>query len=379
MKQKNIILIVLVVIIIGVIILLEVKKPHVNPEDIHDIVVGQSTTTPGLATSTASSTPGFVSDRTKISIQKAEKYPRAKEFVDPSGFINTPDFNLGDIVGKKVVLLDFWTYSCINCQRTLPYLKAWYQKYKDFGFEIVGVHTPEFNFEKDYNNVATAVKQGGISYPVVLDNNKGTWTAYGNQYWPREYLIDIDGFIVHDKIGEGGYADSERQIQKALQERQVALGLKQTIPTTIVNPADVITMDENKVQSPEVYFGGARNEFLGNGVSGKAGSQTLKFPANMKQNTLYLDGTWNFTQEYAKSETAHAQIQFTYNAKNVYFVASSPQTVKVDVYIDGKFVNSVNVNGNKLYTLYNGTSYGVHTILLKIERGGLEAYTFTFG
>jgi thiol-disulfide isomerase/thioredoxin len=134
-----------------------------------------------------------------------------------SGYINTHDgFRLSEIVGKKVVLVDFWTYSCINCQRTQPYLNAWYKKYKDAGLEIVGVHTPEFAFEKDRANVVAAVEKFGITYPVVQDNDYQTWGTYGNRYWPRKYLIDIDGYIVYDHIGEGGYEETEEKIQELL-------------------------------------------------------------------------------------------------------------------------------------------------------------------
>src|SRR3989338_3982296 len=157
---------------------------------------------------------------------KASKYESAKEISTPDGFINTDNITIGELVGKKVVLLDIWTYSCINCQRTLPYLKAWHGKYKDKGLVIIGLHTPEFEFEKIYDNVRAAVQKFGITYPVVLDNDYSTWRAYRNQYWPRKYLIDIDGYIAYDHIGEGGYEETERQIQKALEERMTRLGEK---------------------------------------------------------------------------------------------------------------------------------------------------------
>ncbi|PJC45308.1 thiol-disulfide isomerase, partial [Candidatus Pacearchaeota archaeon CG_4_9_14_0_2_um_filter_30_8] len=162
-------------------------------------------------------------------LEKSKLYPAAKELVHPDGFININPFNLSDYIGKKVILLDFWTYSCINCQRTFPYLESWNEKYSDKGLLIIGIHTPEFNFEKEYNNVQKATEEFGIKYPVVLDNNYLTWQAYGNQYWPREYLIDIDGFIVHDHIGEGGYAETETAIQDALKERLEVLGMNETI------------------------------------------------------------------------------------------------------------------------------------------------------
>src|SRR3989344_3254541 len=155
------------------------------------------------------------------------------EIVNPSGFLNTgvdsdgkvAPVTLGDLVGKKVILVDFMTYSCINCQRTFPHVKAWYEKYKDKGLEIVGIHTPEFAFEKNIENVRVAMKKAGITYPVVLDNDYGTWKAYANNYWPRKYLIDINGNIVYDHIGEGAYEETEMKILELLEERAKLLGL----------------------------------------------------------------------------------------------------------------------------------------------------------
>src|SRR3989338_220306 len=174
---------------------------------------------------------------------KASKYESAKEISTPDGFINTDNITVGEFVGKKVVLLDIWTYSCINCQRTLQYLKAWYEKYADKGLVIIALHTPEFEFEHKYDNVLAAVKKFGIAYPVVLDNDYSTWTAYGNRYWPRKYLIDIDGYVVYDHIGEGGYEETERKIQELLEERMTRLGVKNGIAKDIAKPKDAQAVD----------------------------------------------------------------------------------------------------------------------------------------
>lgn len=143
--------------------------------------------------------------------EKAKKYERAKEISTPDAFINTDGIGVAEFIGKKVVLIDFWTYSCINCQRTLPYLNSWHQEYSDKGLVILGIHTPEFEFEKEYANVLRATEKFGVDYPVILDNDFSTWTAYENRYWPRKYLIDIDGFIVYDHIGEGSYDETEKK------------------------------------------------------------------------------------------------------------------------------------------------------------------------
>lgn len=323
---------------------------------------------------------------------KALVYKKAPELVTPDGYINTggKPITIREFNGKKVVLLDIWTYSCINCQRTLPYLKAWYEKYSANGLEIIGVHTPEFAFEHVLSNVQAAVTGFGLEYPVVLDNEYQTWNALGNQYWPRKYLIDIDGYIVYDHIGEGNYAETEEAIKKALAERALRLGVEvSAVPET--KPAEVVVVNAALVDSPETYFGASRNQYLGNGTQGLTGVQTLKTPEHLQPNMLYLDGVWNFTGEYAKSTSVKAQIQFRYDAKNVYFVAASDKPIKIRVTRDGgKTLGDergadVDRNGeatireDRLYKLINGADYGEHTIEIEVENSGLEAYTFTFG
>jgi len=403
MKQstKNILLIALIIIIIAAIVYIDIKKPkHILPSDVADIavptVINTPLTTPLSKTATASvatpSTP-IILNRSAIQAQKAKIYSKGKELVGIDGYINTPAFKLSDYAGKDVILIDFWTYSCINCQRTIPYLNAWYQKYKDQGLVIVGVSAPEFDFEKNYNNVAAAVKQYGIKYPVVLDNEMQTWDAYNNEYWPAEYLIDVDGYVVHTNFGEGNYAETEEAIQTALKERDAALGLPDTVPTGIVDPTNAVSTDASQVQSPETYFGAERNEYLANGTQNTTGSQTLMLPGMsvMNQNALYLEGTWNFNPQYAESTSSTAKIVYEYNAKNVYMVASSQNGVRAKVLIDGKPIDpsiagsdvsadgTVLIQADKLYNLVKGSSYGAHTLELDVESSGLDAYTFTFG
>src|SRR3989344_15985 len=199
-----------------------------------------------------------------------------KEIAGPAGFVNTGKnadgtdkaISIGALVGKKVILIDFLTYSCINCQRTFPYLNAWYETYKDRGLEIVGIHTPEFAFEKDIDNVREAMKNFGIKHPIVLDNDYATWRAYGNQYWPRKYLIDIYGNIVYDHIGEGAYEETEMKIRELLLERAEVLGLNKP-DTNEELAASQMPEGENTARSPETYFGSLRNERLANGVPGR--------------------------------------------------------------------------------------------------------------
>lgn len=322
---------------------------------------------------------------------KAKKYPLAKEITSPDGFINSDPFKIADLIGKKVILVDFWTYSCINCQRTIPYLNSWYDKYKDKGLEIIGVHTPEFQFEENLDNVTAAVAKYGIKYPVVLDNEHGTWNAYGNLYWPREYLIDIDGYIVHDHAGEGDYDVTEKAIQAALDERAARLG-ETGVSDMPVGPTEpVVTPDFGKIGSPETYFGSNRNEYLGNGRQSVSGEQTLTAPAAPALNTLYLDGTWNFSPEFATNSSSGAKILYEFNSKDVYFVGSADKPVRMQILIDGKPVGAaagadvdadgyVTVSEDRLYHLVDEPAgYGQHTLEIIIESPGVDAYTFTFG
>ena len=280
--------------------------------------MGEPTQTP------ASPQTSFVSANMKDGL-----YKKAPELVSPDGYINTEGkpITLAELRGKKVVLLDIWTYSCINCQRTFPYLKDWYAKYKDEGLEIIGIHTPEFAFEKVKANVEKAAKGFGLTYPIVQDNQYQTWNALGNQYWPRKYLVDIDGYIVYDHIGEGAYAETEMAIQKALLERAERLG--DDIPE--VAPPNVSESAGGRARSPETYFGAWRNTNFGNGAAREEGRQVLALPEKLSPNVFYLGGTWNFEYEYVSNESRNAQLRFIYDAKDVYFVAAADTPVRIRV------------------------------------------------
>ena len=366
---RPILLIIAVILIVAAIYRLESVRPEKR----------SSSTTTGIT----------VKSENPIIKQKEDQYERAKEIVNPSGFINTDPFTIESLIGKKVIMVLFWTYSCINCQRETPYINAWYDKYHDKGLEIIGVHTPEFDFEKNRNNVASAVKKFGIKYPVVQDNDYSTWIAYRNQYWPRKYLIDIDGFIAFDQIGEGGYADMEKKIQELLAERDSRLGIKETIPTGIAKPK-VVEMNGLKVKSPETYFGSGRNDYLGNGIPHIAGMQSLKLPRSLDGNALYLGGQWKFDSEFAGNAAPGAIVKYIYDAKNVYLVARADKPVRIKVLKDGKPLGAdagadvgadgyVTVKDARLYKLIEGSDYGRHTIELMIQDPGAMLFTFTFG
>jgi len=321
--------------------------------------------------------------RTFDAEDKARVYPTAKEITTPDGFINTDEIALADLIGKKVILIDFWTYSCINCQRTTPYLNSWYEKYKNQGLEIIGVHTPEFEFEKKYENVLAATERFGIMFPVVLDNDFSTWTAYQNRYWPRKYLIDIDGYVVYDHIGEGGYEETEKKIQELLKERMEVLGEEGNVSTDITKEVS----KTSRPDSPEIYFGAWRNEHFGSGPQNAVGSQSFYAPEEVKLNTLYLDGVWSITEEYAENVTADGKIIFRFKAKEVNFVAGAETPVRAKVLVDGvpaqgSAVDSdgyITVDEEQLYNLVSSEEKEEHTIEIIPESPGLQAFTFTFG
>lgn len=323
--------------------------------------------------------------------QKEHMYPHAPEITNPSGFINTngAPITISQFKGNKVVLIDFWTYSCINCQRTLPYLKAWYDTYHDQGLEIISIHTPEFAFEKVPANVLQAVNSFGIKYPVVLDNDYGTWNAFGNQYWPREYLIDIDGYVVYDHSGEGNEDATEQAIRTALIERAHRLNMNIALEgTTTVTAATVDT------DSPETYFGSDRNDSVASCPAHDPGTHTCAIPTQIAMNKLYFSGTWDVEPEYIVPTNNGARVQYQYAAKSVYLVAGSDQATDIEVLIDGQPIDPkikgsdvfyrdsksyVTISGNRLYRLIDAPDLEQHTIELRPSSSHVQLYTFTFG
>lgn len=338
------------------------------------------------------STPDAVTDATTSGTvgQKSQGIPYS-EITNPSGFVNTPPITIGELVGKKVILIDFMTYSCINCQRTFPHLNAWYEKYKEQGLEIIGIHTPEFAFEKNIENVKEAMTKFGIKHPVVLDNDYGTWGAYGNQYWPRKYLIDIYGNIVYDHIGEGAYDVTEKKIQELLKERSVILGEETNMGDALASSA--IPEADNASGSPETYFGAWRNNNFGSGVARLESTTTYPAPTTEKANILYLPGTWSIKKEYAES-VSNSRVLFRYSAKSVYFVAGAEAANEMEVLLDGAPVpeskkgadvyykngkSYVKIQKNQLYKIVEGKMRESHLLEFSVPQAGLQAFTLTFG
>ena len=288
----------------------------------------------------------------------------APEFSGISGWLNSEPLAIESLRGK-VVLVQFWTYSCINCLRTLPYVTKWHAQYKDKGLVVVGVHTPEFAFEKERANVETAIKRLGIHYPVAQDNQYRTWRAFGNQYWPAAYLIDRSGTIVATQFGEGGYQQMENAIAHLVGDRAPV--------------AQTTDPDLSAVGTPELYFGSEKNDgAIVETQEAAHGERTYALPGNVPPNRFALSGPWNVTEDRATSSADGDEILLRFTAPKVNLVAGSLSPQTLSVIVDGVPQPPVTVDGSRLYSLYSGTN-GEHVLRLKAPKAGLSAYTFTFG
>jgi cytochrome c biogenesis protein CcdA/thiol-disulfide isomerase/thioredoxin len=288
----------------------------------------------------------------------------APELTGITTWLNTQPLTLAGLRGK-VVLIDFWTYSCINCQRALPHLESWYQAYQHDGLVVIGVHTPEFAFEHVTSNIVAQSAALGVTYPVAVDNNYGTWNAFSNQYWPAEYLIDPSGVIRHVSFGEGGYAATELQI-------------RQLLPSShLPKPTEVADTTPTEQQTQETYLGYQYAPLHTSGTTpAKDAAQQYQFPANLDQDTFALAGTWTETNE-AITAGPNAQLELNYQAKDVYLVIGGTGTVTVQV--NGKTTLTQAVSGvPKLYTLV-GNAAGNRALLTFSATQGIQAYDFTFG
>ena len=332
---------------------------------------------------------------TRVQIDKSQ-FKLAPELTKINGYINSEPITLADLRGR-VVLVDFWTYSCINCIRTIPYLNAWHEKYADDGLVIVGVHTPEFEFEKDYNNVKGAVERFGINYPVAQDNEKQTWNAYENRYWPRKYLIDSEGYIRYDHIGEGAYTETEKVIQSLLAERteHSGGGVNVTIDQSISNPESAQSVNFGRINTPELYFGYQyAREPLGNSEGYKP-DQIVKYMIpddtnNIVPNRIYLAGEWKNNADHMELQSEVGQIVLSYSAKAVNIVAGGSGNLRILVdnnsHLDDSSMgtdvsedSTVKIDGQRLYNVVMHEEYGNHQIAIDVVGRGFQIYTFTFG
>ena len=324
-----------------------------------------------------------------IEIEDKSKLQKIPSMLDATGYINTASNELAETLEGKVVLYDIWTYSCINCIRTIPYITAWDEKYRDEGLVIVGIHTPEFEFEKNKDNVQSAVDKFGINYPVVLDNEKEIWNAFQNKYWTRKYIADHDGYIRYDHIGEGAYKETEKVIQQLLQERSESLNIK-------TNSFELTTLNEfehSTFRTPELYFGykfaSGRNN-LGN-ENGFNPEEVVEYniPLELKQHYFYLDGKWNNSKDSMKLISENGLIILQYNAKQVNIVASN--NAELEIFINGEFVpkhmvgmdlsshSKIIITEPRLYNIINSSTTESHELTIKVNNPEFEIFTFTFG
>ncbi len=307
-------------------------------------------------------------------------------------WLNSPPLTAQALKGK-VVLVDFWTYSCINCLRTLPYVKAWAEKYRDQGLVVIGVHAPEFAFERDVGNVTKAMKDLGINYPVAVDNDYRIWRAFNNEYWPAHYFADAQGRIRYHHFGEGEYAESERVIQQLLREAGAA-----KVDNGLIN-ADAtgvqLAPDMNEVQSSETYVGYQRAEhFVPEATLAPDTVATYSPPSQLTLNDWSLDGQWKVGSERATSSAPASRIVYRFHARDLHLVLgpnADGKPVRFKVLIDGKAPGDAHgtdvapdgrglVTEQRLYQLVRQSS-GVtdHTFSIEFLDPGVSAYAFTFG
>jgi cytochrome c biogenesis protein CcdA/thiol-disulfide isomerase/thioredoxin len=307
-----------------------------------------------------------------------------------TAWINSPPLTPQTLRGK-VVLVDFWTYSCINCLRTLPYVRAWAQKYKDHGLVVIGVHSPEFAFEKNLNNVRSAVRRLKVTYPVAVDDNLAIWFAFQNEYWPADYFVDAKGRIRAHHFGEGDYAAGERTIQQLLREA----GYK-NVPSGIVNPALAgaqAAADIGDMLSPETYIGYARSENFVSGAITKDRPAHYAVPKTLRRNQWGLAGDWTIGAQAAVLRRAGGKIVFRFHARDLHLVLgpSDKGPVHFRITIDGKPPGAAHgvdsdakgdgvVTAQRLYQLVRQEgAITDHTFAIEFLDPGLHAYSFTFG
>jgi thiol-disulfide isomerase/thioredoxin len=307
-------------------------------------------------------------------------------------WLNSPPLTTDGLRGK-VVLVDFWTYTCINWLRTQPYLRAWSEKYKEQGLVVVGVHSPEFEFEKDIDNVRAAAKSLRVDYPIAVDSDHAVWRAFRNQYWPALYLIDAQGRIRHHQFGEGGYEDSERAIQQLLKEAG-AWDVGQGLVTVEGRDAEAAP-DWDNLKSPENYVGLDRTQNFaspGKALLGKARGYAL--PDRLRLNHWALAGDWTITKQASTLNKAGGKIAYRFHARDLHLVmgpAARGASVRFRVLIDGKPPLAAHgtdvdaqghgtVTGQRLYQLIRQPKpIADRSFEIEFLDPGVEAFAFTFG
>lgn len=306
----------------------------------------------------------------------------APEIQGIESWINSEPLTLASLRGK-VVLVDFWTYSCINCIRTFPHVKGWYEKYRDQGFIVIGVHAPEFQFEKDRDNVVAAAERYGLTYPIAQDNAFATWTAYRNRYWPAHYLIDAEGQVRRTHFGEGEYEETEAAIQALLKEAGAAVA--------DVRPAEMPDETPRLPQTPETYLGLARMEHFTSPERPEAGTKTYSFPASLKRDTFAYAGEWTLDGEKAVAGR-EARLRLRYRGPKVFLVVTPDGNTSsvLTLSLDGRPLDQesagqdardgrVTIDGARLFHLVDRPGdTAEHTLEISVD-SGLAVHAFTFG
>lgn len=318
------------------------------------------------------------------------KFKKAPQLVGIANYLNTTPEELISEMEGKVILYDIWTYSCINCVRTLPYITAWNDKYSDQGLLVIGIHSPEFEFEKDSDNVKMAVEKYGINYPVVMDNDMKTWKAFENKYWPRKYIADHEGFLRYDHIGEGRYQETEKVIQELLKERAVAVGINLNSESSLV---DIKEFQHSMFRTPELYFGYkfAQNR---NQLGSEEGFQPGKIisysePDKIDLHKFYPVGEWKNYEDSMKLVSDVGSIKLLYNAKEVNIVTEN--NAELEIVLDGNPLpkeysgkdivkdNFIKVTEAGLYNIISSNSSASHLLEINVEGKDFQIFTFTFG
>jgi len=315
---------------------------------------------------------------------------KAPNLVGIAHYLNTSSEELTKKMKDKVILYDIWTYSCINCIRTLPFITSWDEKYSDQGLLIIGIHSPEFEFEKDPQNVKIAIEKYGITYPVVMDNDMKTWKAFENNYWPRKYIADHEGKIRYDHIGEGSYQETEKIIQQLLDERSEVMGFENISKNKLVS---IEEFEHTLFRTPELYFGYkfAQNR---NQLGSEEGFQpgrivTYVEPTNTELNKFYPIGNWKNHEDSMELTESKGSIKVLFDAKEVNIVTEN--NAQLEIFLDGipltkEFAgsdiyskNKINVSNPGMYNIISSDTSISRIMEIKVEGKGFQVFTFTFG
>ena len=343
-----------------------------------------------IATGTVFLAMIFIGLDESVSINQDLGIRKAPDLVGISDYLNTSSDELEEKMKDKVILYDIWTYSCINCIRTLPFITSWDEKYADNGLLIIGIHSPEFEFEKDPQNVKIAIEKYDIRYPVVMDNNMETWKAFENNYWPRKYIADHEGNLRYDHIGEGDYQKTEKIIQQLLNERAIAMSIENISEDQLV----VIEEFEHTLfRTPELYFGYkfAQNRNQLGSDEGFQPEKVVKYnePNNIELNKFYPIGSWKNHKDSMELTELTGSIKMSFNAKEVNIVTEN--NAQLEIFLDGvaltkkyagsdiSFGNKIDVSNAGMYNIISTQNSISHTMEILIEGEGFQAFTFTFG